>query len=130
MKIKEELIKSVIDIKNRHETLVDDLNHVYSLLTVTNEHLIKYKDELSNIGEDNIKNKQKLFDIFLKYESKIKKLNHDIKPYLEELEKLKKESTILYFKIKELFPNDDDDTLKDILSNDLEEYKNINNITD
>lgn len=119
-----------MDIKSKHETLVNDINKIYSLLTVTNEHLIKYKDEISNLGEDNIKNKQKLYDILIKYESQMKKLNNDTKPYLTALENLKKESTNLYLKIKDLFPNKSDDILKEILTKDIEEYREINNIVD
>lgn len=129
MKIKSEIIKSIIDIQNRHKALVDKLSNIYMLLDVTNEHLITYKNQLDNIDtSQNLKTKQSLYDILLKYEAEINKLNDETKPYLEEMESLKTTSTSLYLKIKELFPNTDDDTIKSYLYEDIHEYKALNNI--
>lgn len=128
MKIKDEIIKSIIDIQGRHKNLVDKLNDIYKLLNITNQHLMKYKNELDNMDDNKLENRHQLYNVLLKYESDIKKLNNDTKPYLEEMESIKKTSTVLYLKIKELFPNVDEEILKDKLAENIERYKNDNKI--
>lgn len=128
MRIQEELVKKIIDLQDKHKDLVDKLNHIYATLNITKDHLVQYKTELDNLDNDNIKNREKLQNILLKYESQIKKLNSDLKPYLDEMETLNKMANKLYLKLIELFPNTDEQEIKLILQEHIEKYKNDNNI--
>lgn len=128
MIIKEELVKKSLDIIVRHDKLLNELSKIQNLLNTTSEHLMIYKEKIDNIENDSLNDKQKLYDIFLKYETEIRSLKNDTKPYIEDMEKLKKEASSLYLKIKELFPTKSEEDIKDILKKDLDEYKELNNI--
>jgi len=124
MRINEELVKKSLDIIKKHESILSKLNAVQKSLELASNKLNQYKNEIDNIGEENLENKTKIYEILISYEDEIKKLSKDTKPYINELETLKKESSLLYLKIKELFPNKKDEEIQKILFNDMNEYKN------
>lgn len=128
MKVSEQLVKKSLDIITRHEKLLNKINNISDMLNEAKDKLNTYKLELDNIGEDNIKNKTKLYEILMGYENEISKIKTKSQPYIDELEQLKKESSLLYLKIKELFPNNTDDEIKDILHSDMDEYAKKYNI--
>jgi len=128
MRISEELVKKSLDIIKRHEALLNKLNSVQQSLELANTKLNQYKNEIDNIGEENLENKTKIYEILISYEDEIKKLSKDTKPYIDELETLKKESSLLYLKIKELFPNKKDEEIQKILFHNMDEYSKKYNL--
>ena len=117
------LVKQAKSIRDKHIKTIDKYNNITKVLNEYENKLISYKDDIDKIdvNEENIENTKKALDIMEDFELTINNLSNKVKPIIKELEDLKKQSNLLYNKIKENHPNKNDDELKEQLFKQLGE---------
>lgn len=102
MVIKQIYIDQSKKIINKYNKILNLLKEQEDNLVNNKKFILNLQKEISNIdglSSNQLVKQQKLEELMIEYDIKINKLEQEIKPILEELENLKKQSKILYDKI-------------------------------
>jgi len=102
MVIKQIYIDQSKKIINKYNKILNLLKEQEDNLVDNKKFILNLQKEISNIdglSSNQLVKQQKLEELMIEYDIKINKLEQEIKPILEELENLKKQSKILYDKI-------------------------------
>jgi len=124
MKIAPQYIKEAKRIIKNYNNSIQELTVFENALFENKNMLLKLKseiDELKNSRETDISKKQKLAEVMVGYDKEITRLQNIIMPYVTQLEKLKKDSTILYKVLKEKYPGFSDTQLQEQIFKQLDE---------
>ena len=130
MKIEKQYIKEAKRIIDNYNTAIAELGIFEKTLSENKEVLLKLKDDIEKIKQDDdtdLLKKQKLFDIMSGYDMEIDRLQEIMLPYITLLKTLKKDSTLLYGILKEKYPGATDKQLQEEIFNQLEQDKKTAN---
>lgn len=119
-------IKEAKRIIDSYNSIVKDLEIVEATIKENKEHMDKIKiqiDILHTSNEPNLLKKQQIFEIMASYEKEISKLQNVMDPYIKKLDKLKKESHVLYGILKEKYPGKTDNQLQEIIFKQLDKME-------
>jgi hypothetical protein len=126
MKIDKHYITEANRIITTYNKVVAELAVFEKTLSDNKEILLKMKDDVEDLRNSNgtdLSKKQKLADIMHSYDKEIGRLQDVMMPYVSQLEKLKKDSNVLYGVLKEKYPGASDDQLQEQIFKQLEEEK-------
>lgn len=112
-------------IKSYHQT-IDAVKIFTDQLENTKSEVLAMQKDVENLhtsaGTDILKHKQ-TYDVMLKYETTINELHKLLKPHVDSLEKIKKESKTLYTILLEKYPMYDEKGLQEQLFKQLDELQ-------
>jgi GTPase involved in cell partitioning and DNA repair len=124
MRIEPQYIKESERIIKNYNTVIAELAVFEKTLSENKDLLLKLKDDIDDLknskGTELLK-KQKLFEVMNGYDKEIVRLQDIMLPYVAKLEKLKKESSILYKILKEKHPGASDKQLQAQIFKQLDE---------
>lgn len=126
MKIEEQYIKESARIIKNYNSVIEYLADFEKSLSENKEMLLKLKDDIDALKNSNgtdLLKKQKLAEVMNGYDKEIGRLQDIMLPYIAKLEKLKKDSNILYGVLKEKYPGASDKQLQEQIFRQLEEEK-------
>lgn len=126
MKIDNHYITEANRIITSYNKVVAELAVFEKTLADNKTMLLKMKDdveELKNSSGTDLLKKQKLADIMHSYDKEIGRLQDVMMPYVSQLEKLRKDSSVLYGVLKEKYPGASDDQLQEQIFRQIEEQK-------
>lgn len=127
MKIAPHYIKEAERIIKNYNKSIQELSVFEKSLADNKDMLLKLKNEidvLKSSYDTDISKKQKLAEIMTNYDKEINRLQNIMMPYVTELEKLKKDSSILYGILKEKYPGASDKQLQEQIFKQLDEERN------
>ncbi len=132
MEIKHEyVLEAKRIIKSYHET-IDAVNKFSDKLENTKSSLLAMQKDVEDLhtsaGTDLLKHKQ-TYDVILKYETTINELHKVLKPHVDSLEKIKKESKTLYTILLEKYPMYDEKGLQEQLFRQLDQLQQTDQIS-
>jgi len=126
MNIEPQYIKESARIIKNYNNIIAELAVFEKTLGENKDMLLKLKDDIDALknskGTDLLK-KQKLAGVMNGYDKEIGRLQDIMLPYIAQLEKLKKDSNILYGVLKEKYPGASDKQLQEQIFRQLEEEK-------
>ncbi len=126
MKIEQQYIKESARIIKNYNSVIEYLADFEKSLSENKEMLLKLKDDIDALKNSNgtdLLKKQKLAEVMNGYDKEIGRLQDIMLPYIAKLEKLKKDSNILYGVLKEKYPGASDKQLQEQIFRQLEEEK-------
>jgi len=126
MRIETQYVKESKRIITNYNKVVSELAVFEKTLSENKDILIKLKDDIDALkdmkGTDLLK-KSKLAEVMSGYDKEIGRLQDIMMPYVAQLERLKKDSTVLYGVLKEKYPGASDTQLQQQIFSQLDEEK-------
>ena len=126
MKIDNHYITEANRIITNYNKVVAELAVFEKTLADNKTMLLKMKDDVEDLKNSNgtdLLKKQKLAEIMHSYDKEIGRLQDVMMPYVSQLEKLRKDSSVLYGVLKEKYPGASDDQLQEQIFRQIEEQK-------
>jgi hypothetical protein len=127
MKIDLLYIKESKRIIDTYDELIEYVNSIYTILDNNKNILLDIQKDIYNIDNDNKETKlvslEKLQECILEYDKEIIKIQKELNPYLTKIEKVKKDSVLLYKTIKENYPGVSDTDLQIQIQTQIKELK-------
>jgi GTPase involved in cell partitioning and DNA repair len=126
MKIDNHYITEANRIITSYNKVVAELAVFEKTLADNKTMLLKMKDDVEDLKNSNgtdLLKKQKLAEIMHSYDKEIGRLQDVMMPYVSQLEKLRKDSSVLYGVLKEKYPGASDDQLQEQIFRQIEEQK-------
>lgn len=108
-------IKESKRIIDTYDELIQYVNNIYNILEENKKILLDIQTDINNIEENEetqIQKLEKLQETIIEYDKEVIKLKSELEPYLEKIEKVKKDSALLYKTIKENYPGMSDKDLQ------------------
>lgn len=126
MRIEAQYVKESKRIITNYNKVVSELSVFEKTLSENKDILLKLKDDIDALkdmkGTDLLK-KSKLAEVMSGYDKEIGRLQDIMMPYVAQLERLKKDSTVLYGILKEKYPGASDTQLQQQIFSQLDEEK-------
>lgn len=120
--IEQHYIKEAKRIIDTYKNVIDDINIFETTLIDNKDKLLKLKENIDDLRENqgtNLLKRSQLTDFMNSYEIEINKMQDQMLPYVKQLEKLKKDSNTLYGILKEKYPGVSDEDLQKHLHSKL-----------
>jgi enoyl reductase-like protein len=122
--IDKKYINQAIRIMNEYDGLLKQMDAYQAYLDTLKESVIDMQKKLEKLSKDDateLEKSAKLQKFMTDHEILINKEQTKIQPYLDNLEKLRKETEVIYSILKEQYPGASDNQLKDAI---LKQIKN------
>lgn len=125
MRIEDNYMQEAIRIMQSYDKALLNLNKYTDYIESVKESvdtMQKSLDDLVAADSPEMKKNAELYKLIRDHESELLKKEAEVKPFLDAIEQLKKDSTILYTILKEKHPGASDNQLKMAIINQLPEH--------